>query len=130
MDLNNLPDAGPIDGNELTPVLQNGVWCKAPLYQVVYMATPLATAEPTAFVATAISDTQINLTWSGVGTFTLERNRDNDGAWVEIYSGVTASYNDTVLYGSEHYYYRLSAKDTGLQDSFKVLADATTLVTP
>ena len=126
MELDNLADAVPLDGSELIPVLQNGVWVKATLYQVLYMTSPVATADPTAFVATAISDTQINLTWSGLGTFILERNRNNDGSWLAIYEGVTASFNDTGLYLNEHYYYRLSAKETGKQYSFKVLADATT----
>lgn len=129
-ELSNLTEADTLTGSEYIPVLQNGVWCKAPLYKVLFMTTPTETASPTAFTATAISDVQINLAWAGVGNFILEKNRENSGAWVQIYSGATASYNDTVLYGDEHYYYRLSAIEAGKQYSFYVLADATTFGAP
>ena len=125
--LNNLPDADDLDGTELIPVLQNGVWCKAELARVLALPTPTFAATPTAFTATVISYGQIDLTWSGSGTnYILQRNRENSGAWVTIYSGSTASFDDDTLYTGEHYYYRVKAQDTGDSDSDWAFTDATT----
>lgn len=127
MTLDNLPDAGELDGTELVPVLQNGIWCKAQLARVLALPTPTFASNPTSFVATVISDTQIDLTWSGSGTnYILQRNRENDGAWATIYSGATASFDDTGLYQAEHYYYRVKAQGSGVFDSDWVFVDATT----
>lgn len=127
MTLDNLPDAGTLDGTELVPVQQNGIWCKAQLSRVLALPTPTFISDPIAFTATAISDTEIDLTWSGSGSnYILERCRGNDGAWVEIYSGATASFSDTGLYPGESYYYRVKGQGAGNFDSNWVYANATT----
>lgn len=130
IDLATLGDAGPLDGTELVAMLQNGVWVKAPLYFAVSITTPVITAVPTSFVATAISDVQIDLTWSGLGAFILQRCRENDGAWVTIYTGATASFSDTDLFGDETYYYRVNDTDTGEFTSDWATVNETTLTPP
>ena len=129
-ELNNLPDAGPLDGTELVPVLQNGIWCKAPLYLVIDLPAPTITAAPGSFTATAIDDTQIDLTWTGIGDYVLQSCRGNDGAWVTIYEGTTASFSDTGLYGDETYYYRVNDTDTGEFTSAWSLTNETTPTPP
>ena len=127
IDLTNLADAAPLDGTELVAMLQGGVWVKAPLYFAVSIPTPVITAVPTAFTGTAISDVQIDLAWTGLATFILQRCRENDGAWVTIYTGTTASFSDPDLFGDETYYYRVNDTDTGEFTSDWATTNATTL---
>lgn len=127
--LDNLPQADPLDGSEMVPVLQGGVWKIAQLARVLDVTPLVFTADPTAFTATPISDTEIDLTWAGAGDFILERSPD-ESSWEQIYAGATASFNDSLLYGDNQYWYRLSAQDTGELVSNWVYADATTLSPP
>ena len=129
MNLNNLPDAGPLDGTELMPVFQGGQWCKAPIFKVQQVVPATQTATPTGFTATPISDTEIDLTWSGIGDFVLERSLDQF-SWEVLYTGTTASYSDTLLLGDNQYFYRVSAQDTGEIQSDWATADTTTLPPP
>lgn len=130
MNLDNLPDALPLDGTELVAVMQNGVWCKANL-SLVLTTTPVAiTAVPTGFTATDIDYQQIDLAWtSGAADFIVERSLD-ESSWQPIYQGATASYSDTGLYGENTYFYRVAAIDTGEVASEWVYADATTPSAP
>ena len=127
MDLNNLPVFETLTGNELVPVQQAGIWGLIPLYVVLNTSAGTITSAPTAFTATAISDSQIDLSWSGSGSnYVLEYNRDNDGAWAQIYSGATASFSHTLLYPEETYYYRVKQQAPPNFDSGWVLTNETT----
>jgi hypothetical protein len=128
VDLNTLSEAEPLTGEEFLPLLQNGIWVLGRLADVLNLATPTIAAAPTAFSAVAFDESQIDLTWSGSGdNYIVESNRgDNGDAWVEIYSGSTASYSDTLLFPEETYYYRLKSQVAGEVDSDWVLTDETT----
>lgn len=130
IDLSTLPDAGPLDGTELVAMLQGGTWVKAPLFQAISLPAPVITAVPTSFVATAIDGYEIDLTWSSGTAFVLQRCRNNDGAWVTIYEGATAAYNDTDLYPDETYYYRVNDTGVGEFSSNWATTNETTLSPP
>ena len=111
-------EANDLTGEEYVIIEQEGVLCKVKLYKLLSFPTPVIAAAPTSFVATAVSDVQINLTWSGSATnYVVESCRDYDRAWQEIYSGATASYSNTDLLGGEHYYYRVKSQEVGKFDS-------------
>jgi hypothetical protein len=128
VDLNTLGEAEPLTGFEQLPLLQNGIWVLARLADVLNLATPTIATAPTAFAAVAFDESQIDLTWSGsADNYVVESNRgDNGDAWVEIYSGATASYSDTLLFPEETYYYRVKSQVAGEADSDWVLTNETT----
>jgi hypothetical protein len=128
VDLNTLGEAEPLTGFEQLPLLQNGIWVLGRLADVLNLATPTIAAAPTAFAAVAFDESQIDLTWSGsADNYIVESNRgDNGDAWVEIYSGSTASYSDTLLFPEETYYYRVKSQVAGEADSDWVLTNETT----
>ena len=123
-------EANDLTGEEWVIIEQEGQLCKVKLYKLLSFPTPVIEPTPTAFTATALDDVQIDLTWSGSGSnYVLESCRDNDRAWVQIYSGATASFSDTGLTGDEHYYYRVKAQGSDF-DSDWVYTDETTLSAP
>lgn len=90
---------------------------------------PLA---PTGLTATAVSQTQINLSWTGVdlpsgGYYKIERKTGSGGAWGQIATNVTATtFNNTGLACNTQYYYRVIAFETNNSD-YSTEANATTL---
>lgn len=76
--------------------------------------TATKVAAPSSFSLNAVSDTQINLTWtdnSGVEDgFSIERSLDNSN-WTTIHTNAANSvtYSDTGLTQLVHYYYRVAA---------------------
>lgn len=127
-EINQLPIAGPLTGNELIVGQQDANGVRMTLYQALSLGTITIAAAPTAFTATAISASEINLSWTSTGdNFILEMNRDNSGAWQEIYSGATASYNNIELYQEENYFYRVKSQKAGEFDSEWAYVNATTL---
>jgi len=128
VDLNTLGQAEPLTGLEQLPLLQNGIWVLGRIADVLNLTPPTIATAPTAFAAVAFDESQIDLTWTGSGdNYIVESNRgDNGDAWVEIYSGATASYSDTLLFPEETYYYRLKSQVTGEADSDWVLTNETT----
>ena len=128
VDLNTLGQAETLTGLEQLPLLQNGIWVLGRLADVLNLATPTIAAAPTAFTAVAFDESQIDLTWSGSGdNYIVESTRGDSGdAYVEIYSGATASYSDTLLFPEETYYYRVKSQVTGEADSDWVLTNETT----
>ena len=120
-------EANDLTGEEWVIIEQDGVLCKVKLYKFLSFPTPTIAAAPTSFLATVVSDTEIDLTWSGsADNYVLESCRDNDRAWVEIYSGATAAYSNIELTGEEHYYYRVKSQVTGEFDSDWATTDETT----
>lgn len=91
---------------------------------------------PSSLVATAASDTQINLTWtastdsggSGLAGYRVERCTGSTcSVFAEIASPSTNSYSNTGLTASTSYRYRVRAVDGGgLFSSYSAIATATT----
>jgi len=129
IDESTIPEAQPLDGTEEVLVIQSGVVCRVNLSKFLTTTPVTITAVPTGFTATTISDTEIDLAWSGSGDYFLERSLDSS-SWEPIYQGSTANYSDTLLYGDNQYFYRVAAQDTGEIISDWVFADATTDPTP
>ncbi len=129
MDLDNLPIVDILDGTELIPVQQGGVWKLAQLARVLAATPDPFTPPVTGFTATDIDYQQIDLAWTGSGDFVLQRSLD-ENSWETIYEGSTASHSDVGLYEENQYFYRVSAQDTGELVSTWEYADATTPAAP
>ena len=128
VDLNTLGQAEPLTGLEQIPLLQNGIWVLGRLADVLNLTPPTIATAPTAFAAVAFDANQIDLTWTGSGdNYIVESTRGDSGdSYVEIYSGATASFSDTLLFPEETYYYRLKSQVIGEADSDWVLTNETT----
>ncbi len=76
-----------------------------------------APGTPTGTTATGVSSTQVNTSWSaGTGgtptSYTLQRSASGAGVWSTIYTGATASFQDTGLVASTTYDYRVQATNS------------------
>jgi fibronectin type 3 domain-containing protein len=74
-------------------------------------------AAPATLTATAVSSTQLNLTWgasNGATSYTVKRSATSGGAYTTLATGVTGtSYSDTGLNAGATWYYVVSASNTG-----------------
>jgi hypothetical protein len=95
---------------------------KVDVYQ--YIITPLITN----FIATAISDSQIDLAWDAVtgANFILQYSVD-EASWLDCYSGATNSFSHVDIQYDTQFYYRVTAQIAFQLDSDWVYANATTL---
>jgi len=92
---------------------------------------PLA---PSNLVATAVSQTQINLTWSDGSnnetSFRLERSTDGSSfTLVGLLGADATSFSDSPLNVGTRYWYRVRASNAGGDSPFSNTADATTFPT-
>ena len=87
---------------------------------------------PTGLTATAVSSSQINLSWSassGATSYNVKRATVSGGPYTTIATGVTAtSYSDTGLSASTTYYYVVSAVNSAGESPNSSQASATTSV--
>lgn len=102
---------------------------------VAVAETPVPSA-PTNLVATAISNTEIDLAWddnaSNETAYSVERSLDGVGGWSEIATPAAdaESYADTGLSQLSHWYYRVRANNGGIYSSYSNTDDATTQADP
>ncbi len=93
---------------------------------------PTPPAAPTSLSATAISNSQINLTWtdnaSNEDGFKIERKTGAGGTYAEVGSvgANVTSFSNTGLAASTEYFYRVYAHNTGGNSTFSNEANATT----
>jgi hypothetical protein len=95
---------------------------------------PTPPAAPTSLVATAATDTQINLTWTDNANnesgFEIERSPDGSTWALRATVGAnTTSYSDTGLTPNTIYYYRVRAYNANGYSAYSNTASATTLPT-
>ena len=90
---------------------------------------------PTGLSATAISSSQINLSWSDVANetgFKIERKTGSGGTYAQI--GTTGAnvttYNDTGLTAGTTYFYRVRATNASGDSSYSNETSATTVISP
>ncbi|PRY44060.1 putative secreted protein (Por secretion system target) [Spirosoma oryzae] len=99
---------------------------------VVDATTPAGPpASPQNLVATAVSTTQINLSWSAVATATnvlVERSPNGNDGWTQLVSlpGEATSYADQGLTPNTRYYYRIRATNGSGTGPYSAVVDATT----
>jgi hypothetical protein len=86
-------------------------------------------AAPTGLTATAISTSQVNLSWTaspGATGYTIQRSANGSTGWTHVVTTAagTTSYTDSGMAAGTTYYYRVKA--TGGVDSAFTLTSATT----
>ncbi|HWW00426.1 MAG TPA: fibronectin type III domain-containing protein [Candidatus Acidoferrum sp.] len=108
------------------------------LYSAVVSATTLAPdtqppTAPTGLTATAVSGTQINLSWTastdnvGVTGYLVERQNPGSGSFVQVGTPSGTTFNDTGLTNGNTYGYRVRATDAaGNLSLYSTVASATT----
>lgn len=86
---------------------------------------------PAPLTATAVSVSQINLTWpvgQSATSYTLQRSINSNFSGAEnIYVGTLLAFSNTGLAGSTQYYFRVKSSAQGYYDSDYTVASATTL---
>ena len=101
-----------------------------------YTALGPPPADPSSLAATAISSSQINLTWTDNSNnetgFKIERRTGLVGAYAQIATvGVNVvSYSSTVLTANTTYYYRVRSYSAAGNSGYCTEANATTLPLP
>jgi fibronectin type 3 domain-containing protein len=94
---------------------------------------PLAPQAPTGLTAAAVSSSQINLSWTGVGgatSYKVLRSTDGGGTWTQVATvgANVTSYQNTGLASATTYSYCVVASNAGGDSSPSNLASATTSV--
>jgi len=72
-------------------------------------------ATPLNFAASAISSSQVKLSWNsvtGATSYTLERSTDQS-SWTNVYTGTNTNFTNTGLNANTKYYYRVKATNSG-----------------
>jgi hypothetical protein len=109
----------------------NGYLTWNPTTGIVWTALPRPNAAPSGLTATAISGSQINLSWANQATnqtaVWVERSLDN-ATFLQVASlaGTATSYSDSGLLGSTLFYYRVRGVNNGNPGPASNVASATT----
>ena len=114
------------------PLSSSGPW----IMQMVAFRTIVPPTAPSNVIATAVSTSQINLSWTastssvGLANYLVERCQGTSCTnFAQIASQAGTTYNDTGLASNATYSYRLRAIDTaGTFSSYSNVASATTSV--
>jgi fibronectin type 3 domain-containing protein len=86
-------------------------------------------AAPLGLAATAVSSSQINLTWhtsAGASGYEIERSLSASSGFAEVATATTTSYSDTGLTAGTTYYYQVIATGGGNSSAASNTASATT----
>ena len=89
----------------------------------------VAPAAPSDLTATAVSSSQINLTWvasAGDTGYEIERSLSASSGFTEVGTATATSYSDTGLTAGTTYYYRVIATGGGISSAASNTASATT----
>jgi endoglucanase len=103
------------------------------VYGTAAIGTP--PAAPTSLSATAVSSSQINLTWTdnagNESLFRIERSPNGSSGWASVATtgANTTRYSNTGLSGSTAYYYRVRAENATGNSAYSGVVSATTHTT-
>jgi phosphoesterase family protein/IPT/TIG domain-containing protein/phospholipase D-like protein len=102
-----------------------------PTWSFVTMGSTAPPSAPSGLVATPISPTRMDLSWSDVGGETgyrVERSSDGSTGWTEIasLSANQTTYSDTQVAAQQTWFYRTRALNTGGFSPYSNVAHATT----
>src|ERR1700732_2742224 len=105
------------------------------LYSSVSFATTLSPARHTNLNATAVSSSQIKLSWTDNSnnetTFKIERSRDGTTFVQKDVAGANVTaYTDSGRQAATNYYYRVRAYNSGGNSGYSNTATATTAASP
>ena len=76
---------------------------------------PTAPAPPTGLSASAVSSSQISLSWSassGATTYKIQRSPNGSSGWAQVGTSTTTTFTDSGLTSSTTYYYRVLASNS------------------
>ena len=112
-----------------------GVPSIAPIVRLNSGPVPTAPAAPTSVSATAVSSSQINLTWtdnaSNESGFQIERSTDaSTFTEIDVVTSNITTYADTSLSAATQYWYRVRAYNATGPSAFAGPASATTMSAP
>jgi len=109
----------------------SGYAISSDLFVFVPQTSPALPAAPTGLACTAVSGSQVNLSWAGSAGATLynvKRATINSGLYTTIATGVNATnFEDTGLAAAADYYYVVSAISLGGEGPDSAQGAATTL---
>src|SRR6266542_6588145 len=109
--------------------------CVALLLVLKGSAAAAPVSPPSSLTASAVSSSQINLTWvdsnSNESGYLVERSLTSSSGFVQIASLAlnTRSYSNTGLAAATTYYYRVRASKNGAYSTYSNVASARTLST-
>ena len=103
-----------------------------PVVLIAHGSVAEALTAPSALTATAISTSQIRLSWVGVNqgelSYSIERSLSSTGGFAQIGTAgrYATSYTSSGLAAGTRYYYRVRATKNGTPSAYSNVAGATT----
>ncbi len=106
-------------------------------FLISFLSPPIALAlnapsTPTNFSASALSTSEISLTWSSVSdatSYDIYRSTSSSGTYSYLDSVTTRRYTDTDLTSNKTYYYKIQAVNSAGSSPYSAIASATTYAT-
>ena len=121
-----------VDGKTLDAVFLNNTGAVTDSFRIIHQSTTTATPNPPSnLVATAVSATEINLTWTDQATdedsYQIERSTDqSDWATIATLASNSENYSDSGLTAETIYYYRVRASNVAGDSAWSNEASTTT----
>ncbi|HEV2413222.1 MAG TPA: fibronectin type III domain-containing protein [Candidatus Dormibacteraeota bacterium] len=116
-------------GGTMTVVVTHTAGRNAVVSGVILGGAPPAPAAPTALAASAVSSSQIKLTWtgsSGATGYQVQRSPDGTTGWAQVGTSAATSFTDSGLLPSTTYFYRvLATNGPGLSAPSNVASTST-----
>lgn len=122
-------DLKPVLGGDFTSIAGTPTQCVARLYSDAGSQPP---AMPTSLTTTAVSSTQIIVSFSGSAgatAYIIERSPNGTTGWTQVASDASTTFTDSGLTPGGQYFYRVRARNTNGDSATTASASTTTLAT-